>query len=478
MKRNCILLASAWMFISLATIAQTTENFNARTSISTSQVKGFLQGHCWSFPDFDVNQNGWNAGIEGDGAMVSGPSSNPTQNTGIITPLLQVPGSISISFKYKFDTEFENGARRWIKIYLLNQNDEIQLELDNFEFTGVNSSTEYTYNKTFGAGSGYYKVYINYQGTGGRTRIAIDQLEISAPQLYAGGCNEAPVAVNDNFNGNANRTASGFLNINDYDPNSDPFDAYLITNSPHGTVTINADKSFSFTPNPGFTGNSTTFTYQICDHGLAPLCSNMATVTIIFPSGGTLPVSLIDFNGLYRNEGNVELNWVTTFEQSSDKFEIERSFTGTKWETVGTIKAQGVSTVKKSYTYTDNVGRNTANKKDLYYRLKIADLDGKTNLSRILVVRVYNSINTKMISVSPNPAKNDIAATIQLNQASVVVLKILSNNGTEVMRKTIKLAAGANSLLMEGTSKLTPGMYVMEVIVNSNERMLVKLIKE
>ena len=478
MKRICILIASAWMLISSAVTAQTSENFNSRESISTSQVKGYLQGRCWMFTDFDVNQNGWNVGIEGDGAMVSGTSNNATQGTGIYTPLLQVPGFITISFKYKFDSQFGSGNRRWIKIYLVDHNNQIQSELDNFEFTGTNPSTVYTYNKSFNAGSGIYKVYINYQGIGGNTRIAIDDILISAPKLYTSGCNEAPVAMNDNITGNQNRTATGFLNINDYDPNSDPFDAYLITNSANGNAIINPDKSFSFTPNAGFTGNSTTFTYQICDHGFPPLCSAPATVTIIFPTSGNLPVSLIDFSGLYKSNGNIEINWVTTFEQNSDKFDVERSLNGTNWETAGTVKAQGASTIKKGYTFTDNVGRNTANKKDLYYRLKIADLDGKVTVSRILVVRVYNTSSTKMISVSPNPAKNDIAATIQLNEASVVVLKIMNNAGGEVMRKTVKLAAGSNSLLMEGTSKLTPGMYIMEVIINSNERMLVKLIKE
>ena len=478
MKRISVLFALACIFVSLAVTAQTNENFNTRSGISLSQVKGYLQGRCWAFPDFDVNQNGWIPGIEGDGSMVSGPSANANQSTGIYTPVLEVPGYISISFKYKFDSDFGNGVRRWLKVYLVNYDNEIQSELDNIEFTGTGSQAVYTYNKSFNAGSGLYKVYINYQGIGGTTRIAIDDLQISVSQYYAGGCNEAPVAVNDNITGNPNRTAAGFICSNDYDPNGDLFDTYVITNSPYGTVTINPDKSFSFVPNVGFTGNSTSFTYQICDLGFGPLCSNPATVTITFPSGGFLPVSLIDFSGLYKNDGNVEINWTTTFEQNSDKFEIERSLNGTQWETAGIVKAQGVSTVKKSYSFTDKVGRNTANKKDLYYRLKMADLEGKTSLSRILVIRVYNSHSTKMISVSPNPAKNDIAATIQLNEASVVVLRILNNNGAEVIRKTVKLRTGSNSLLMEGTSKLTPGMYMMEVIVNSTERMLVKLIKE
>jgi hypothetical protein len=151
---------------------------------------------------------------------------------------------------------------------------------------------------------------------------------------------------------------------------------------------------------------------------------------------------------------------------------------GIRWETVGALKAQGTSTVKTNYSFNDQVSRNTANKKDLYYRLKMADLDNKTSLSRILVVRVYNTRSTKMISVSPNPAKNDINATLQLNESSMVVMKIVNSTGVEMQRKTLKLEKGINSILMEGTSRLNPGLYFLEVIINSNERMIVKLIKE
>ena len=276
----------------------------------------------------------------------------------------------------------------------------------------------------------------------------------------------------------ANRNASGYICSNDYDPNGDQLHCYVIGNSAHGNVTINADNSFHFTPNSGFTGNSTSFTYQVCDQGYGPLCSNIATVTINFPSSGFLPISMIDFKGLYKNNGNVEISWTTNFETNSDKFEIERSLDGTEWKSVGSVKGQGISTIRHSYDFTDNVGRNTANKKDLYYRLKMVDLDNNTSLSRILVVRVYNTQAVKMISVTPNPSKSDIMANIQLNESSIVVMKVITSSGKEMMRKTLKLGAGSNSILMDGSAKLQPGAYMLEVIINSKERMIVKLIKE
>jgi len=481
MKRNLILIVSVWILslvLSIGAIAQTSENLNSRSSVALNQVKGHLQDQCWYFPDFDINKGGWTANIEGDGAMVSNPGANVSQGSGIYTPLLEVAGNINISFKYKFSNTLEHGHRRWVKIYLTDFENNILGMLDEVEFTNIDPSQVYVYNKSFLAGSANYRVFINYQGQGGATRFALDDLTISASRVYSTGCNQAPVAMNDILTGNNNRTATGFMCANDYDPNGDRLHSYVITNSPDGNVTINDDNSFTFTPNANFNGNSTTFTYQVCDQGYGPLCSNIATVTINFPNGDFLPISMIDFRGLYKNNGIVEISWTTNFENNSDKFEVERSLDGKEWKSIGTIKGMGISTVRHNYDFVDNVGRNTANKKDLYYRLKMMDMDKKTSVSRILVVRVYNTESVKMISVTPNPAKSDIMANLQLNQSSVVVMKVFTATGKEMMRKTLNLGAGSNSILMDGSSKLTPGAYVLEVVVNSKERMLVKLIKE
>src|SRR5262249_31816130 len=126
----------------------------------------------------------------------------------------------------------------------------------------------------------------------------------------------------------------------------------------------------------------------------------------------------------------------------------------------------------------DHAGKNTALKKDLYYRLKQIDDEGKVAVSRILVVRVYNTPAVKMVSVTPNPAKNDIAVTAQLNESGFVAMKILNADGAIVMNKSLKAGVGENSFIMEGSSHLQPGTYMLDVSVNSKERLLVKLIKD
>jgi stage V sporulation protein SpoVS len=474
MKRNFILLMVVGILVIQHSYAQVTENFNPRQGVAIAQLKGYLQNHCWTITDLDISRN--STGNEPNGVLLTGPLSATNVRSGIYTPVLDVPAQMTVSFTYQFSQSFEKGARRWLKIYLADANNMIISKLDSIECTNSTAGSSYTYNKTFSAlQPGAFKVFLNPQGTGGISRMAIDQVAVSAPLHYAGGCNASPVAVNDNINGLPNHVASGQVTANDKDPDQDAITAYLVNNSPDGTVAMQPDGSFTFTPRPGFTGNSTTFSYRVCDNGSGKLCSQDAKVTLNFP---TEAISLNDFKGLYNNNGQVAISWATSFEQNSSRFEIERSFDGVKWQSAGSVKAQGVSTDKQAYGFTDEVGRNAALKKDLYYRLKQINDDGKVALSRLLVVRVYNTRALKMVSVTPNPAKNDIAVTTQLNETSFVAMKIFDASGAVVLNKALKADAGANSFIMEGSSHLQPGMYMLDVTVNSKERMMVKLIKE
>ena len=304
MKRNfTLLMVSAWVLLSsLGANAQVNEKFNSRSGVTLGQVRSHLQQHCWIINDFEVN-DGWTPGIEGDGAMVSHTtaSNSTSQSTGIYTQVLDIPGEVTVSFRYKLETALAAGSTRWIKIYLATP-DLINAGPAMHTIT-LNSSTvagqEYTFSQKFGpVGSGPYRVFLQYGGANGSTRLAIDSLIIDAPLYYPAGCNSAPVAVNDNFNGAANHNASGDVTQNDSDPEHESFDAYLTVPSPHGTVVLNTDGTFTFTPNPGFSGSSTTFKYKICDFGYIPQCSQDATVTLAFANSITLPVSLVDFKGL------------------------------------------------------------------------------------------------------------------------------------------------------------------------------------
>ncbi len=94
--------------------------------------------------------------------------------------------------------------------------------------------------------------------------------------------NGQPVAVGDAYTTNANTTltvpAAGVL-ANDTDPESDPLTAVNASTPANGAVTLNADGSFTYTPNAGFFGTDT-FTYQAND-GSGDSAAATVTITVI-----------------------------------------------------------------------------------------------------------------------------------------------------------------------------------------------------
>ena len=466
MKRNFFasLIISALIFGIQPAHAATSDNFNSRKGIKLTEIKGFLQGNCWFFSDFDVNRNGWVPNMEGDGAMVSGAGSSATEMTGIFTPQLDLNGSVAVSFTYKFNEPVKD--RRWIKIYAADATNKPVMLLDSLELTGLDNTTVYTYNKVLSSTAGAYKLYINYQGIGGNERIAIDQLSIGAATHYAAACNVAPVTLRDKFIGTASHTASGNVLSNDYDPNHETMTAYLLEESPDGSVELKKDGGFAFTPKEGFAGSSTHFTYKVCDNGSPSLCSINTTATIRFPTRSTLT----NFQALYRKNA-VDINWNASAGNQSILFEVERSMDGTYFQKVGEVTATG-----KEYAFTDRVNDHKAKSNDLYYRLR--QIDGsRVTYSKVLIVRTYGTKSVESVSVTPDPVINDIQVNVQLKEKSFVMMKVTDNNGSEIIRKTVMGQNGANTYNIEDTHQLQPGMYQLEVIINSNERLTMRLAK-
>ena len=472
MKRNysLIMLIAALTF-SLHTLkAETADNFNSRNGVKLSGVKGYLQGNCWFFSDFDVNRNGWAPNMEGDGAMVSGSGASATEMTGIFTPLLDLNNSTAVSFAYKFNLPVKD--RRWIKIYATDGNNKVVYRLDSLELTGSDNTTIYKYNKSLTVpAAGQFKIYVNYQGIEGNERIAIDQLTIGANAHYQSTCNTAPVALRDKFTGTASHTANGNVLSNDYDPNHETMAAYLLNESPDGRVDLNKDGSFSFTPKDGFTGSSTHFAYKVCDNGSPALCSITTTATIRFPSRSTLTA----FQANYRKNA-VDINWDISADNHSNLFQVERSLDGNTFEKVGEVNTAQAANMQE-YAFTDKVSDSKAKRNDLYYRLRQIDGAGRITYSKVLIVRTYETKAVTAVSVTPDPEVNDIQVNVQLKTKSFISMRVTDTNGNEVIKKTAFGENGANAYNIEGTEQLQPGMYMLEVIINSNERLTMQLAK-
>ena len=451
--------------------AQLAETFNARQGLKAGQVKAYLHNHCWILNQFEVVPAVKHAAQKGNGVLVS---SSPS-GANLQTPFLHITDDFRVSFSFRYQSNFYNHAM--LKVNLVNEAGEIST-LDVVDLP-VNGDNDILYDEVFNTASrGAYKLALSFQQPDDKGMIMLDELSVSAPLYYEGSCNAAPLALADVFTGRADRTAEGSLSANDRDAGDHKLAAYVISNSPDGEIKIHEGLRFSFIPGPGFSGNTTKFSYRICDGGPDNLCSEETWATIRFePAIQTSGAGLVDFSGMYVSDGKIKLGWIVSSELDATKYLVERSTDGRNWKAAGEIKAKATTSTAVRYFLEDHVSTNTANKKDLYYRLKKIQ-NNEVFMSRLLVLRVYNTETLKMVSVTPNPVKNDIGMRIDLNEDAFIAMKIIDNAGSTQMRRNIKARAGMNTYLMDGSSTLTPGVYFLEIIVNSKERMIVSLVKE
>ena len=453
-----------------AAISGTVENFNSRKGVPVQEVKGFLQNQCWFFSGFDINSNGWNPGIEGDGAMVS---QSLNEHSGIYTPLLETGTQVPLSFSYKFRKPVSGNC--CFRIYITDGNNKNMELIDSISLSGSNAFLVYHYSKSLAIKTGTYKLFIQYQSADASQTVAIDQLNVAASTYYHNICNEAPIVKNDEFAGTLPGTTSGNVLLNDADPDHEKLTSYLMNDSPDGTVALQPDGSFSFVPKKDFHGKQTHFVYKTCDDGYPALCSINATATIRFPENHFLKSQLLSFTASYQQQ-TVMLNWNTApGKNGNELFDVERSLDGSHFETMGSVSMQAAT--GGPFVFRDKIQAGTARNHDLYYRLKQSSPDGEIQYSKVLILRAYNSRNLTAMSVTPDPEVNDILVNVQLKENAMVVMKINDEKGEPVIRKAVKSAFGDHSFNLEGSHNLEPGNYSLEIIVNSSERMTMKLVK-
>ncbi|MBS1599353.1 MAG: hypothetical protein JST75_14100 [Bacteroidetes bacterium] len=204
--------------------------------------------------------------------------------------------------------------------------------------------------------------------------------------------------------------------------------------------------------------------------------SNVTNVNTKSSSAIILHGSLVNFSAAY-GKNFFDLNWNTIPGKTCDHFEIERSIDGNNFEKVGEVKKSGALSPTESFYFRDNVRPTIARNYDLYYRLKQVDENGEVSYSKVLITRMYNTRSLASLSITPDPVVNDILINVQLKTRSFVVIKLTDKTGNVVMTKSVKADEEYNTYKLDDTHQLQPGLYNLEIIVNSNERMNMTLQK-
>jgi len=177
------------------------------------------------------------------------------------------------------------------------------------------------------------------------------------------------------------------------------------------------------------------------------------SATQTFTTGSVLPINGIDINAK-RQGGNVLLNWSTQSEHNSAYFEVERSFDGLVFFTIGRVQAAGNSNGQQNYSYLDLNAENRL----IYYRLKMVDIDAAFKISPIRVVPKIAGLQEFLLF--PNPAT--INANLVLNEPAKeeLQLRMINQLGQVVLNKQI---SKGSQLIKLDLQTLSPGIYAVSL---------------
>ncbi len=145
----------------------------------------------------------------------------------------------------------------------------------------------YTPNNNY-VGDDTFRYFICDNGTPSLCDTAYVFIQVNDDPLDA---NDPPYAANDYYVIPEDSFVNGNVLLNDSDPNGD---SLIVTPTPllnptNGTVTLNPNGTFLYTPNPNYHGLDS-FIYRVCDDGVPSLCDT-ATVYITITPRNDPPVA-------------------------------------------------------------------------------------------------------------------------------------------------------------------------------------------
>jgi Secretion system C-terminal sorting domain len=181
-----------------------------------------------------------------------------------------------------------------------------------------------------------------------------------------------------------------------------------------------------------------------------------------FPQRTTLPVTLLSFNGAYKNNAAL-LNWTAENQISFDHYEIERSTNGTNFSSIAAkTSLQNNTAARENYQHMDDLSIASGNV--FFYRLKMVDADGTFKYSGVIVIR-KDQKSIVGITISPNPIVTGGMATVRFEATtrSTVEFKVVDMAGRVVLKQQNNVTEGTNSIAITNLDRLQPGMYMLQM---------------
>lgn len=186
---------------------------------------------------------------------------------------------------------------------------------------------------------------------------------------------------------------------------------------------------------------------------------------------GVLPVELTRFAAVPASARTVAVTWATASEKNADRFEVERSADGRRWQVIGSVAAHGTTAVPQYYGLVDA----KALPGQSYYRLRQVDTDGAARLSGVVPVQL-GAPGQALLAAWPVPFGAELHLTLTSAAAGSATVRLYDLRGRAVLHQVVTLTAGATDLTLP-TATLGAGIYVAETVLPTGEVLRRKVVK-
>lgn len=174
-----------------------------------------------------------------------------------------------------------------------------------------------------------------------------------------------------------------------------------------------------------------------------------------FYLGTVVPVELANFD-VNCEDNKMELNWEYGDVSDFDRTEVEWSRDGENWESIFTTDQAGDQKEGLySNTFTDI--RYHSNVKN-YYRLKIYDLNGKSEYSNIESSSC--EFIDQDITIYPQPARAEMFINIELSESNLIDYTIFNILGQQMDQNVLEGREGMNQFKIDVNGYVS-GQYVV-----------------
>ena len=251
-----------------------------------------------------------------------------------------------------------------------------------------------------------------------RVNDGTNNSNLATKQVSVTAVNDTPIAVNDSYTTSEDTLLSvatlGVL-ANDTDADGEPLTSILVSGPSNGSLTFNADGSFSYTPNLNYNG-SDSFTYKANDGSLdsAPILVSL-TITAVNDPPVSDPIAAADaYTTLEDTVLNVSAPGVLANDTDVDGDALTSILVSGPSNGSLTFNANG------SFSYTPNVNYNGSD--SFTYKAN----DGSLDSAAILVSLTITAVNDAPVS-DPSAAA-DAYTTLEDTVLNVAAPGVLAND--------------------------------------------------